>query len=114
MSKKNRIRREKIEVIRNIQASTGRGCYVTPKQLQYIKQEVTAKILEDALARVLLCAATVVDNDYGKLRSRETRLKKFIELAKKYLEHVDNFTEEMQATNEKLQHEVGLEIYDFK
>lgn len=76
--------------------------------------KLTIKILEDALARVLLCTATVVDNDYGKLRNRETRLKNFIELAKKYLEHVDNFTAEMQTTNEKLQREVGLEIYDFK
>lgn len=37
--------------------------------------KLTIKILEDALARVLLCAATVVDNDYGKLRNRKQDLK---------------------------------------
>lgn len=41
-------------------------------------------------------------------------LKILSSLQKKYLEHVDNFTAEMQTTNEKLQREVGLEIYDFK
>ena len=110
MSKKNRIRREKTELSENIQTSTGRGYYVTAKQLKYIKQEVTSTILEDALARVLLCAATVVDHDFGKLQKRETRLKNFCEIIKGYLEHVDKPTAEMETTGTRLYRDTGIGI----
>ena len=84
--------------------------YCQNMQRSVVMVKLTIKILEDALARVLLCAATVFDNDYGKLRNRKQDLKILSNLQKKYLEHIDNFTMEMQATNEKLQRETGLEI----
>ena len=65
--------------------------------------KLTIKILEDALARVLLCAATVVDNDYGKLKN-------FCEIIKGYLEHVDKPTAEMETTGKRLYRDTGIGI----
>lgn len=81
------------------------------KQLkQSIYQECVNDVAEDALARVLLVSVCIMQNDFGKLMKKETRLRNFNELFKAYCEKLDAPTPAMLAAKEEFKQKTNMEF----
>ena len=88
-----------------------KGCVkVTPAKFEELKASIRDEVVSDAMYKTFTCAAAIVWNDFGALNKKETRMKKFYELYKQYLETCDVPTAKMIEAERELFKQTGLQI----
>lgn len=87
---------------------------ITETQFKQLKQniynECINEVAEDAMARVLLVSVCVIQNDFGKLMKKETRLKNFNELFKFYCEKIACPTPMMLQAEDEFKKQTNMEF----
>lgn len=86
------------------------GVWLSQKDVQKLKEDVTESIAMDAMTKVLAAAAYVLKERFGALQRKETRLQNFAELFRECLETIDNPTEAMKAAEDELERTTGVRI----
>ena len=77
---------------------------------QKIYEECINEVAEDAMAKVLLVSVCVIQNDFGKLMKKETRLKNFHELFKNYCEKIACPTPMMLQAEDEFKKQTNMEF----
>ena len=71
-----------------------------------VRKEVSAEVTNEAYAHFLAIACNILMNDFGKLRSKDTRLKVFYEKLNEYAEEIENPSEKQLAAETELTRQV--------
>lgn len=84
---------------------------ITPMLREQIRKEVAAEITNEAYGHFLAITCNILLNDFGKLRSKDTRLKVFYEKLNEYAEQIENPTQkQLDAETEFAKQVEGITI----
>lgn len=86
------------------------GIWLSQKEYEKLKQDITNDVSRDAIAKVLSISACLLLFHFGELRKKDTRLQKYHDMFKELLEIADKPTQEMLKAEQKLYEVTGTKI----
>ncbi len=76
-----------------------------------IRQEVAGEITQEAYAKFLAVTCNILMNDFGKLKTKDTRLKVYYEKLQEYAGDIENPSEQQLAAEKALAEQVdGINV----
>lgn len=86
------------------------GIWLSQKEYEKLKQDITNDVSRDAIAKVLSISSCLLLFHFGELRKKDTRLQKYHDMFKELLEIADKPTQEMLKAEQKLYEVTGTKI----
>lgn len=86
------------------------GIWLSQKEYEKLKQDITNDVSRDAIAKVLSISCCLLLFHFGELRKKDTRLQKYHDMFKELLEIADKPTQEMLKAEQKLYEVTGTKI----
>jgi hypothetical protein len=86
------------------------GIWLSQKEYEKLKQDITNDVSRDAIAKVLSISCCLLLFHFGELRKKDTRLQKYHDMFKELLEIADKPTQEMLEAEQKLYEVTGTKI----
>ncbi len=86
------------------------GIWLSQKEYEKLKQDITNDVSRDAIAKVLSISCCLLLFHFGELRKKDTRLQKYHDMFKELLEIADKPTQEMLEAEQKLFEVTGTKI----
>lgn len=86
------------------------GIWLSQKEYEKLKQDITNDVSRDAIAKVLSISCCLLLFHFGELRKKDTRLQKYHDMFKELLEIADKPTQEMLEAEQKLFELTGTKI----
>lgn len=84
---------------------------IVPAVRADLRKEVAAEVTNDVYAHFLAIASNILMNDYGKMKSKDTRLKVFYDKLQEYSGEIENPSEQQLEAEKALAEQVdGIEI----
>ena len=86
------------------------GFWMTEAEYRRTSKEIAMNLAEETTVKVLAASVYVLQNNFGALQKKDTRIKNFYKLYREYLEKIDKPDAKMLEAEKALKEQTGCGI----